>query len=36
MKPILVFQTDFTYKEALYVHGVVKSVDRNRDYRRNP
>ena len=29
MKPILVFQTDFTYKEALYVPcGVVKSVDR--------
>jgi S-adenosylmethionine hydrolase len=30
MKPILVFQTDFTYKEGAVssMYGVVKSVDR--------
>jgi S-adenosylmethionine hydrolase len=30
MKPILVFQTDFTYKESAVaaMYGVVKSVDR--------
>lgn len=30
MKPILVFQTDFTYKETAVsaMYGVVKSVDR--------